>query len=97
MGSSDDSEIAVHEFNPTDLEAFLNNLGSKLVNAVIVGIVKNVVDDTAFVRGGTMLAQVLDTPVAELTVSDEVDVCNDFLNGGALRGDYGQSYSTGIK
>jgi hypothetical protein len=97
MGSSDDSEIAVHEFNPTDLEAFLNNLGSKLVNAVIVGIVKNVVDDTAFVRGGTMLAQVLDTPVAELTVSDKVDVCNDFLNGGALRGDYGQSYSTGIK
>jgi hypothetical protein len=96
MGSGDDTEVTIHKFNTTNLEAFLHNLGSKLVDAVIVGILENVVDDTTLVRRGTMLAQVLDTPVAELTVSDEVDACNDFLNGGALQGEFCQRYSTVI-
>lgn len=97
MGSRNDTEVTIHEFNTADLEAFLHNFGSKLINAVIVGIVENVVDDTALVGWGTMLAQVLDTPIAELTMSDEVDVCDHFLDSRALQGDCCQCYSTVIK
>jgi hypothetical protein len=85
MSSGNDTEVTIHEFNTTDLKAFLHNLGSKLVDAVIVGILDNVVDDAALVGWGTVLTQMLDTPVTELTMSDEVDACNDFLNRGSLQ------------
>ncbi len=87
MSSRDDSKVAFHEFGTTDLQTFLDNFGSKLVDAVVVGICKNVVDHTAFVRWGTMLTQMLDTPVAKLTVSDEVNAPNDFLDGWTLNGE----------
>lgn len=56
MSSGDDGKIALHELGATNLQTFLNHFGSILVNAVAVGIGKNVVDDTAFVRRGTVLA-----------------------------------------
>lgn len=89
MGSCDHTKVTIHELDPTDLETLLYNFGSKLIDAVAVGVGENVVNDTAFVGWGTMLAQMLDAPVAELTMGDEVDACNDFLNGGTLkRGKY---------
>lgn len=77
-------EVSVKELNATNLETFLNNLGSILINAIAVGVDKNVVNDTSFVRRSTMFTQVLDAPVAELTVSNEVDVGDDFFDRGSL-------------
>lgn len=85
MGSRNNTKVAVHELDTTDLEALLYNLGSKLVDAVAVSIGENVVDDAALVRWRTMLAQVLDTPIPELAMSNEINACNDFFNGRALK------------
>ena len=80
MGGRDNCKIALHELRTTNLETLLHNLGSKLVDAVAVGIGKNVVDDAAFVRWRTMLAQMLDTPISKLTMSNKVNACDDFFN-----------------
>ena len=85
MGSRDNTKVTVHKFDTTDLEALLHDLGSKLVDAVAVSIGENVVDDAALVRWRTMFAQVLDTPISELAMGNEIDACNDFFNGRALK------------
>ena len=82
--SGDDAQIAVEELVTTNLEAFLDNLGSKLVDAVVVGVGENVINDTTLVWRRTMLAEVLDAPVAELTVGDEIDVGDDLFNSRTL-------------
>ena len=81
---SDDTKVALEELSTANLQALLYNLGGKLTNAVSVGIAKDVVHDSALVWRGAVLAEMLDTPVSELPVGDEVDVCDDFFNGGAL-------------
>src|SRR5690242_13352375 len=73
-GGSDNTKIAIQEIHSTDLEAFFHDFGCKLVNAVVVRVGENVIDDTTLIGRGSMLAKVLNAPVAELTVSDEVDV-----------------------
>lgn len=85
MGSRDNTKVTVHELSTTDLEALLHNLGSKLVDAVAVSVGEDVVDDTALIRWRTMLAQVLNTPISELAMSNQIDVCNDLLNSRALK------------
>ena len=84
MGSRDNGEIAFHELCTTNLEAFLDNFGSELVNTIVVGVVEDMVNNAALVGRRTMFTQVLDAPVAELTMGDEIDVSNDFLNRRAL-------------
>jgi hypothetical protein len=81
---SDDAKVVLEELNTANLQTFLYNLGGKLIDAVAIGIAKDVVDDSAFVWRGAVLAEMLDTPVSELPVGDEVDVCDDFFDGGAL-------------
>jgi hypothetical protein len=83
--SRDDSEVAIHEVETANLETFLNHLRGELVDAVIIGVGEDVIHDTTLVRGRAVFTQVLNTPIAELTVSDEVDVDNDFFNSGTLR------------
>jgi len=78
-------EIAAQEINATNLEALLNDLGGKLVHAVLRGIANDMVNGTAAISWGTMLADVLDAPVAELAMSDNVNACKDLLDAGALR------------
>ena len=84
MRRGDNAQVSLHKLGTTNLEALFDNFGSKLVDAVAVSIGKNVVNDTALVRWRRMLSQVLDAPIAKLTVSDKVDAGNDFLYGGAL-------------
>lgn len=42
------------------------------------------VNGAAAVRRGAVFANVLNAPIAELTMSDDVDVGEDFLNARAL-------------
>jgi hypothetical protein len=42
------------------------------------------VDSSAAISWGTVLADVLDAPVAKLAMSNDVDACQDLLNARAL-------------
>ena len=81
----DDTKVAIQKLQAANLQTLLNNFGSKLIDAVIVRVRKDVVDDATLVGGRPMLAEMLNAPVAKLTMSDEVDVCNDFLDCRALK------------
>lgn len=81
---ADSVQVASKEINTTNLEAFLNNLGSELVHAVFRGITNDVVNGTASISWSTMLANVLDTPIAELTMSNDVDTGKNLFNARAL-------------
>ena len=49
MSGCDDSQIALEKLDTTNLQAFLDNFGGKLIDAVAVGIVKDVINDAALV------------------------------------------------
>lgn len=42
------------------------------------------IDGTASISRCSMLTDMLDAPVAELTVSDNVNTCKDLINAGTL-------------
>lgn len=84
MSRSYDRQISVEKLNAPNLETFLDNLGGILVDAVAVGVDEDVIDDSSFVRRGTVLAKMLDAPIAELSMGNEIDVGDDLLNGWSL-------------
>jgi len=82
---TDTVKVAAEEVNTTNLEALLNNLGSKLVHAVLRGVADDVVDGSAAISWGTMLADVLNTPITELAMSNDINACQDLLDARALK------------
>jgi hypothetical protein len=84
MSRGDDPKVTLQEFGTANLETLLHNLGCILIDAVAVGVGENVVDYTALVGWGTMLAQMLDTPIAKLTMGDKIDACDDFFDSRTL-------------
>lgn len=82
---TDTIEVATEEVNTTNLEALLNNLGCKLIHAVLGSIADDMVNGSAAISWGTMLADVLDAPVAKLAMGNDVNALQDFLNAGALQ------------
>jgi hypothetical protein len=77
-------QIAVQELVATNLEAFLNHLGGILVNAVVRGETKDMIDGSGAVGWGAMLADMLDAPVAELAMGDDIDTGEDFVDARTL-------------
>jgi hypothetical protein len=77
-------KIAAEEVDTTNLEALLNDLGSKLIHAILRGVADDMVNCPATISWGTMLADVLDAPVAKLAMSNDVNACQDLLNARAL-------------
>ena len=49
VGGSDDAKVVLEKLNTANLQTLLYNLGGKLIDAVAVGITKDVVDDSALV------------------------------------------------
>ncbi len=82
---ADAVEVATEEFRTTNLETFLDNLGGELVHAVLGSIADDVVNGSASISWSAVFANVLNAPVSELTVSNNVDSSQDFLNAGALQ------------
>jgi len=81
---ADTVKVTVKELGATDLEAFLDNLAGKLVHAVLGSKTEDVVDSVVTVRDGAVLADVLDAPVAELTVSDDINAGKNLVDTGTL-------------
>jgi hypothetical protein len=77
-------QISIKEFSTTNLETFLDYFGSKLVHTVLGSISNDVVDGAAPICRQTMLTDVLDAPIAELAVRDNVNIRKDFFNTWAL-------------
>jgi len=81
---TDSIKVASKEVDTADLEALLNNLRSELVHAVLGSIADDMVNGSAAISWGTMLADMLNAPVAELSMSDNVDAGKNLLDARAL-------------
>ena len=81
---ADALQVLVHEVGVTNLQALLNHLGGILIHAVLSCKAKDVVDGTAAISRGTMLADVLNAPVAELAMSNDIDTSEDFVDARTL-------------
>lgn len=81
---ADPIKVAAEKVGTTNLEALLNNLGSKLIHAVLGGIADDMIDGSAAISWGTVLTDVLDAPVAELTMSNNINATKDLLNARSL-------------
>ena len=81
---ADTIEVAAEELHSTDLETLLNYLGSELVHAILRSVPDDMVDGAAAISWSTVLADVLNTPVSELSVSNDIDAAKDFLNAWTL-------------
>ena len=77
-------KVAIEKLWPADLEALLNHLGRELVRAIFGRITDDMVDRTASVTWGSMFADVLNAPVAKLTVGYNVNIGENLLNAGSL-------------
>jgi hypothetical protein len=80
----DSVQIATDEFISSNLQTLLNYLGSKLIRTVLSSVSNDVINGPAAVCRSSVLTNVLDAPVAELTVGDNVNVCQDLFNARAL-------------
>lgn len=78
-------KISTKKFHPANLEALFNNFGGKLVHAILRCIADDMVDSTATINRRSMLANMLDAPIAKLTVSNDVDASKNFFDAGALQ------------
>ena len=81
---ADPLKIAIKELITTDLETFFNHLGSILVRAILGSKSKNVVNCPATIRRRSMLTDVLNAPIAELSVGDDIDASEYFIDAGTL-------------
>lgn len=81
---ADAFEITIEEFITTYLETLLNYLGSILVDAIVCRESQDVIDCAASIGWRTMLANVLDAPVSELAVRDDIDASQDFIDARTL-------------
>jgi len=79
------SQIALNEFDSTNLETLLNHLGGKLIAAVLRGILNDMVDGAITIAWSSILAYVLNAPVAKLSVGNNVDTGQNLFNGRTLK------------
>jgi len=82
---ADAVEIAAEKVDTTNLEAFLNNLGSELIHAILGRIADDMVNCSAAISWRTMLTDVLNAPVAKLAVSNNVNTGENLLDARALK------------
>jgi hypothetical protein len=83
--SADTREIMIHKLGAANLETFFHNLRCELIHAVIHSPAKNMLNGAALVVGSTVLADVLDAPVPELTMSKYIDLRQYFLDCWSLQ------------
>lgn len=82
--SADSRKIAFQELRASDFQTFFDYLGRKLVHTVVHSKMKNMLDSAAFVVRSAMLTNMLNAPVAELTMCKDVHLPQNFFNGESL-------------
>lgn len=81
---ADPFKVAVKELIAANLEAFLNDFGGVLIHTVFGSKAEDMANSTATISWSTMLADVLDTPVAKLTVRDDINASKNLVDAGTL-------------
>jgi len=81
---ADTIEITTQKINSTYLKTLLDNLRGKLVHAVLGCITDDMVNGSTTISWSTVLANVLNAPIAKLAMGDNVNASKDLLNAGAL-------------
>jgi hypothetical protein len=81
---TDAIQITTQKLYTTYFEALFDNLGSELIHAVFRSISNDMINSTAAVSWSAMLADMLDTPVAKLTVGHDIDACKYLFNARTL-------------
>jgi hypothetical protein len=81
---ADTIEVPAKKFGTSDLQAFLDNLRCELIHAVLGSVSDDMIDSTASVSRSAMLTDVLDAPVSELAMRNDVNVLQNLLNAGTL-------------
>jgi len=77
-------KVSIEELGARNFETLFDNLRGELVGTVLCCIAKDVFDSTGLVRTCTVLADMLDTPIAELAVRNNIDAAKDFVDAGTL-------------
>lgn len=77
-------QVPAQKVRTADFQALLNHLGRKLVHAVFSSKANDMVNGTTAVTRGTVLTDMLNAPVSELAVGDDVDVRKNLLDARAL-------------
>lgn len=77
-------KVASKELSTSNLQAFLDNLRGKLVCAVLGSIPNYVVNGTASIRWSAMLANMLNAPIAELSMRNNIDVREHLFDAWSL-------------
>jgi Trk K+ transport system NAD-binding subunit len=73
-------EVAIKEAILANLEALLNDLGSILIHAVLSRKAQDMINGTSRILGRAMLTNVLNAPVAELAMRDDIDTGKHFVD-----------------
>jgi hypothetical protein len=77
-------QITAQKFDTANLEAFFDNFGGKLIHAILRSKANDMVDSTAAISWSSVFTNVLDAPITELTVGDNIDACKNLFNARAL-------------
>jgi len=77
-------KVTTKKVNTTNFEAFLNDLGGKLIHAILGGISNDMINCTAAISRSAMLADMLNAPIAKLAMSNDINALEDFLNAWTL-------------
>jgi hypothetical protein len=76
--------MSVSEHQKRENHDLLSIRGGILIHTVLRCKAEDVVDGTAAISRGTMLADVLNAPVAELAMGNHIDASEDFVDAGTL-------------
>jgi hypothetical protein len=81
---TDTVEIATEEVNSTNFETLFNNLGGKLIHTILGSIANNVINCPATIGRSAVLAYMLNAPITKLSMSNDINACENFFNTWAL-------------
>lgn len=77
-------KVTTKKVNSTNLKTLLDNLRRELIHAIFRSISDNMVNCSATISWCSMFADMLNTPIAKLTMGNDVDTSEDFLNARTL-------------
>jgi hypothetical protein len=81
---TDTVEIPSQEVAPAYLQALLHDLRGKLIGAVLGSVADDMVNSSATVRRSPVFTYVLDAPIAELAMCDNVNVRKNLFDARTL-------------
>ena len=77
-------EVTTQEIRAADFETLLHDLGCKLVSAILCCVTNYMIYSTTAIRRSPVLANMLNAPVAKLSVGYDVDIRKNFFDAWAL-------------